>query len=177
LAQSNNSLFVRALHLATLAVNICRCCINYAAELRPVLPRPPSGPIHTSSSGNPHAHPQRHHCTAQAPYELAYAMAHHASIPTWLHLHNRIPRSTSGQKYLYRDPIFVRPWLSSPQPCHEYTIAFCLCLLYKPRCLWYLPRLHNRVPSCFCASYRRHGPVNTKRPIRTCCRVASTSLF
>lgn len=52
------------------------------AELRPVLPRPPSdpmppgGPIHTPSSGSPHAHPQRHHRSAQAPYEVAYGMTH-----------------------------------------------------------------------------------------------------
>jgi hypothetical protein len=52
------------------------------AELRPVLPRPPSdtvssgGPVHIPSSGIHHGHPQRHHRSGQAPYELAYGMTH-----------------------------------------------------------------------------------------------------
>lgn len=52
------------------------------SELRPVLPRPPSdpltssGPVHIPSSGGHHTHPQRHHRSGQAPYELAYGMTH-----------------------------------------------------------------------------------------------------
>jgi hypothetical protein len=58
------------------------------AELRPVLPRPtavgdPSnrGPVHIPSSGSAHAHPQRHHRSGQAPYELAYGMVHQQHMP------------------------------------------------------------------------------------------------
>ncbi len=58
------------------------------AELCPVLPRPtaaadPSnrGPIHVPSSVSAHAHPQRHHRSGQAPYELAYGMMHQQHMP------------------------------------------------------------------------------------------------
>ncbi len=98
------------------------------AELRPVLPRPtaagdPSnrGPVHIPSSGSAHAHPQRHHRSGQAPYELAYGMMHQQHIPchqsyTATHSNPAFSSSSNDQSYTELQMMGLNPDSWNPNP-------------------------------------------------------------